>query len=163
METNMYICIGLGILLTVIVIIVLHHREGFKERRYKLIIPPNGILVSKTQSQYGSEMPNYTVDQATEIYKRGLEVVNTYSKSQYKTWENSQLGVDFHNLVTAIMFAPEKANKLTEGLDVFNNNRVIVAANIISLETMQQPATWVGNREYMNALHAYQDSNNTFI
>lgn len=159
-----YIYAGLaGVLFTLIVLVILHHREGFKEERYKLIIPPNGILISKTQSEYGSDMPNYTVDQATEIYKRGLAVVNSYKKSDYKTWEESQLGVGFQDLITAIMFAPHKADELTKGLDTFNNNRVIAAANVSSLETMSQPAMWVNNQDFMDALQAYQNTSESLL
>jgi len=159
-----YIYAGLAIVLFILVVLViLHHREGFKEERYKLIIPPNGTLISKTQSEYGSDMPNYTVDQATEIYKRGLDVVNAYKKSDYKNWEESQLGVGFQDLITAIMFAPHKADELTTGLDTFNNNRVIAAANISSLETMHQPAMWINNQNFTDALHAYHNTHNSLL
>ena len=159
-----YIYAGLAIVLfTLVVLVILHHREGFKEERYKLIIPENGILISKTQSQYGSVMPNYTVDQATEIYKRGLAVVDKYNKSDYKNWEESQLGVGFQDLITAIMFAPHKADELTTGLDTFNNNRVIAAANISSLETMHQPAMWINNRNFTDALHAYHNTHDSLL
>lgn len=163
MET-VYICIGIMIIVLVIIAITLYHKEGYKkEERYKLIIPPNGILISKTQSEYGSEMPNYTVDQAIEIYKRGVEVVKKYNKSNYKTWEESQLGVDFQRLITAIMFAPDKADELTKGLDTFNNNRVIAAANVSSLETMRQPAMWINNQDFTDALHEYQATHESLL
>lgn len=159
-----YIYAGLAIVLfTLVVLVILHHREGFKEERYKLIIPENGILISKTQSQYGSVMPNYTVNQATEIYKRGLDVVNAYKKSDYKSWEESQLGVGFQDLITAIMFAPHKADELTKGLDTFNNNRVIATANISSLETMHQPALWINNQDFMDVFQAYQNTNESLL
>ena len=159
-----YIYAGLAIVLfTLVVLVILHHREGFKEERYKLIIPPNGILISKTQSEYGSDMPNYTVDQATEIYKRGLDVVNAYKKSDYKSWEESQLGARFQDLITAIMFAPHKAHELTKKLDTFNNNRLIAATNISSLESMQQPALWINNQDFMDAFQAYQNTNESLL
>lgn len=163
MET-VYICICIMIVVLLVIAITLYNKEGYnKEQRYKLIIPPNGILVSKTQSEYGSKMPNYTVDQAIEIYKRGVEVVNAYNKSDYKTWEESQLGVGFQDLITAIMFAPDKADELTKGLDTFNNNRVIAAANISSLETMHQPALWINNQDLMDALHEYQTTHESLL
>jgi dihydroorotate dehydrogenase len=160
-----YIYAGLAIVLfTLVVLVILHHREGFKEEeRYKLIIPPNGILISKTQSEYGSDMPNYTVDQAIEIYKRGLDIVKDYKKSEYKSWEQSQLGVVFQDLITAIMFAPHRADELTKGLDTFNNNRVIATANVSSLETMHQPSLWVNNKDFMDVLKAYQDTDNLLL
>lgn len=169
-----YIYAGLAIVLfTLVVLVILHHREGFNqpsptnttvpEERYNLIIPPNGILISRTQSEYDSVMPNYTVEHATEIYKRGLNVVNAYKKSDYKSWEESKLGVGFQDLTSAIMVAPHKVDELTSGLDTFNNNRVIAAANVSSLESVQQPASWVNNQDFMDAFQAYQNTDNLLL
>ena len=56
------------------------------------------------------------------------------------------------------MYRPDKADELTKGLDDFNNNRVIAAANISSLETMPQPADWITNYTFTDAHNAYKDT-----
>jgi hypothetical protein len=61
------------------------------------------------------------------------------------------------------MFAPHKADELTKGLDTFNNNRVIAAANVTSLETMHQPAMWINNQNFMDAFHAYQNTDESLL
>ena len=57
-----YIYAGLAIVLfTLVVLVILHHREGFNhpspantapEERYNLIIPPNKILISSLKNHY---------------------------------------------------------------------------------------------------------------
>ena len=165
-----YISIAIFTVLILIGYYVIYiHPEKFDpvlkhEKRYKLIIPKNGMLLSKYENEYGSNsMPEYSLEQAIEIYNRGVEMVKEFENTDYKTWEDKKLNNRFTDIITAIGLEPSKVDEITKDMDDFNNNRVIAAANIYSIESMIPPAMWITDYNYTSAKSAYEATHDLLL